>query len=76
MSTLVVESVGLKARLILTDVLSSSSLARRSVASVFRHHDIPGCRPRKPGMMSYFVHKSGFAELQRESPKQAMCGKS
>ena len=74
MSTLAVESVGLKIRLFIC-VLSSRSLASRSVASVFRHHDIPGCRPRKPGMMSYLRHRSGFTELQRESPNEAMCGK-
>ena len=38
MRTLVVESVGLKIRLLLTVVLSSSSLTSRLVASVARHN--------------------------------------
>ena len=42
MNTFAVESVGMKIRL-LVSVLSSSSLARSSVASVSRH-DIPGAQ--------------------------------
>ena len=43
MITLAVEDVGLKICFFLTNVLSSSSLATRSVASVFRHN-IPGAQ--------------------------------